>query len=298
VERDHERGREAFRAQGDELDDEHAPAMTSTDDLILVTGGTGTIGRRVVAQLRNQGVAVRPASRHTDPPFDWSDPGSWKAALDGAERLYLLLADYTELPEAFLPRAAAAGVRRVVLHSDRSVDVMNVTHLQHAERQVRESPLEWTIVRADWFNQDFETFFREPVMKGRLCVPVGAAKQGFVDADDIAAVGVRALVSDDYLGQVLELTGPRALSFPEALELIGAATGHPIHFDGTPEAYRAEMGQAGLPEQVIEGLIENFQRLAARGDTRPTGVVEDFVGRPARDFADYVAEAAARGAWR
>jgi uncharacterized protein YbjT (DUF2867 family) len=287
-----------LRAEGGELGGMVDPAMTSTGNLILVTGGTGTVGRRVVAQLRDQGVAVRPASRHTEPPLDWSDPASWKAALQGVARMYLLLPDYTELPEGFLERAVAAGVRRVVLHSDRSVDVMNVTHLQKAERQVRQLPLEWTIVRADWFNQDFETFFREPVIQGRLCVPVGEVKQGFVDADDIAAVGVRALISDEYVGQVLELTGPRALSCPEALELIGAATGRSLQFDGTPEAYRAEMGEAGLSEQVIEGLIENFERLAARGDTRPTGVVEEVLGRPARDFADYAAEAAARGIWR
>jgi uncharacterized protein YbjT (DUF2867 family) len=287
-----------LRAEGGDLDGMVDSPMTSTGNLILVTGGTGTVGRRVVAQLRDQGVAVRPASRHTEPPLDWSDPASWEAALQGVARMYLLLPDYTELPEGFLERAVAAGVRRVVLHSDRSVDVMNVTHLQKAERQVRQLPLEWTIVRADWFNQDFETFLREPVIRGRLCVPVGEIKQGFVDADDIAAVGVRALVYDDYVGQVLELTGPRALSFPEALQLIGAATGRSIQFDGTPEAYRAEMRGAGLPEQVIEGLIENFQRLAARGDARPTGVVEEVLGRPARDFADYAAEAAARGIWR
>jgi uncharacterized protein YbjT (DUF2867 family) len=74
-------------------------------------------------------------------------------------------------------------------------------------------------------------------MKGRLSVPFGEANQGFVDANDIAAVGVRALTSDDYLGQVLEPTGPRALSFPEALEVVGAAIGRSIHFDGTPEAF-------------------------------------------------------------
>ena len=55
--------------------------------------------------------------------------------------------------------AYQTGVRRVVLHSDRSVDIMNVAHLREAERQVRESGCEWTIVRPDWFNQDFETFF-------------------------------------------------------------------------------------------------------------------------------------------
>jgi uncharacterized protein YbjT (DUF2867 family) len=287
-----------LRAEGGELDGMVDPAMTSTGNLILVTGGTGTVGRRVVAQLRDQGVAVRPASRHTEPPLDWSDPASWEAALQGVARMYLLLPDYTELPEGFLEQAVAAGVRRVVLHSDRSVDVMNVTHLQKAERQVRQLPLEWTIVRADWFNQDFETFFRESVIRGRLCVPVGEVKQGFVDADDIAAVGVRALVSDEYVGQVLSLTGPRALSFPEALELIGAATGRSLQFDGTPEAYRAEMREAGLPEDMTRGLIENFQRAAAEGDTRPTGVVEEVLGRPAREFADYAAEAAARGIWR
>jgi uncharacterized protein YbjT (DUF2867 family) len=287
-----------LRAEGGELDGMVDPAMTSTGNLILVTGGTGTVGRRVAERLGDQGVAVRPASRHTEPPLDWSDPASWEAALQGVAGMYLLLPDYTELPEGFLERAVAAGVRRVVLHSDRSVEVMNVTHLQKAERQVRQLPLEWTIVRADWFNQDFETFFREAVLRGRLCVPVGEVKQGFVDADDIAAVGVRALISDEYVGQVLELTGPRALSFPEALELIGAATGRGLQFDGTPEAYRVEMRGAGLPEQVIEGLIENFQRLAARGDTRPSGVVEGVLGRPARDFADYAAEAAARGIWR
>lgn len=201
------------------------------------------------------------------------------------------------MPDGFLARASAAGVRRVVLHSDRSVDVVGVARLQHAERAVVDSGLEWTIVRPDWFAQDFETFFRQSVLDGRLCLPVGDAKQGFVDGDDIAAVAARALTTDDHLGEVLELTGPTALSFTEAVAVIGAATGRSITFDGTPEAYRAEMTGAGLPDEVVESLIAGFAALAARGDTEPTGVVEKALGRPARPFADYVAEAAARGIW-
>ena len=72
---------------------------------------------------------------------------------------------------------------------------------------------------------------------GALCVPVGSTRQGFVDADDIAAVTTQALIRKDHIGQVLPLTGPRALSFPEALDHIEHATGLTIHFDGTPEAY-------------------------------------------------------------
>lgn len=270
---------------------------TSVENPVLVTGGTGTVGRRVVAQLRAADHPVRAASRHTDPPLDWDDEGTWARVLDGARRMYLLLPDDTPLPDGFLDAAADAGVRRVALHSDRGVEAMGPTHLVGAEQVVRASALDWTVVRPDWFAQDFETFFRETVVTGRLCLPVGEARQGFVDADDIAAVAVRVLTSDEHLGSTLELTGPTALSFREACALIAAATGRPVAFDGTPEAYRTEMRAAGLPDEVVEPLVERFGRLAARGDTAPTGVVEAVVGRPARPFADYVADAAARGVW-
>src|SRR5690606_27717560 len=139
--------------------DERDNAMTSIDHThpILVLGGTGTVGGRVVRQLREQGVPVRPASRHTDPRFDYDDPGTWDAVLDGVRRAYLLLPDDVGLPAGFVERLAAAGVERVVLHSDRGVEVMGVTRLLEAEAAVRRFP-EWTIVRADWFDQNFETF--------------------------------------------------------------------------------------------------------------------------------------------
>ena len=273
----------------------HTP--TTVDRPVLVLGGTGTVGSRVVAQLRDGGVPARAAARHTEPAFDWTDPSGWDAVLAGAERMYLLLPDDTDLPTGFLERAAAAGVRRVVLHSDRAVDLMDVTRLQEAERAVRASGLEWTIVRPDWFAQNFETFFRDAVAAGSLSVPVGEARQGFVDAEDIAAVAVRALTTDDHLGEVLELTGPTALSFREAVTEIGAATGREVGFDGTPDTYRRDMLAAGLPEDVVEGLIASFAAVARAGDTTPTGTVERVLGRPARPFAEYVAEAAGRGVW-
>ncbi len=267
------------------------------DRPVLVLGGTGTVGSRVVTQLRDAGVPVRAASRHTEPAFDWADPSGWDAVLAGVERMYLLLPDDTDLPAGFLERAAAAGVRRVVLHSDRAVDLMDVTRLQDAERAVRASGLEWTIVRPDWFAQNFETFFRDAVVAGSLSVPVGEVRQGFVDAEDIAAVAVHVLTTDDHPGEVLELTGPTALSFREAVAEIGAAAGREVSFDGTAEAYRRDMRAVGLPEEVVEGLIASFAAVARAGDTVPTGTVERVLGRPARPFAEYVSEAAARGAW-
>ncbi|MGY0232247.1 NmrA family NAD(P)-binding protein [Longispora urticae] len=264
---------------------------------ILVLGGTGTVGSRVAHQLRAAGREIRVAARHAEHRFDWSEPDSWQAALDGVRTMYVLLPDEVDMPETFMAAAVRAGVRRVVLHSDRAVDFMNVTRLQSAERQVRGAGCDWTIVRPDWFDQDFETFFRQPVLDGRLCVPIGATRQGFVDADDIAAVATSALLRPDLAGRVLPLTGPRALSFPEALDHIGHAIGRPVAFDGTPDAYREAMRAAGTPDAAIDTRIGNFAAAAAQGDTRPTGVVEEILGRPARDFADYAREAAARGVW-
>lgn len=265
---------------------------------ILVLGGTGTVGSRVAAALRGAGHSVRVATRHAGHRFDWSVPDTWRPALTGVHTMYVLLPDQTGLPETFMREAFHLGVRRVVLHSDRGVDVMDVTHLQEAERQVRDSGCEWTIVRPDWFNQNFETYFRGSVLDGRLCVPVGATRQGFVDADDIAAVAARALLRDDHLGRVLPLTGPRALSFPQALHHIGQATGLRIDFDGTPGAYREHLHAEGAPDEVIDALIAKFTAVADQGDTEPTGVVEEVLHRPAKDFRAYAREAAARGVWR
>jgi uncharacterized protein YbjT (DUF2867 family) len=267
------------------------------DSTILVIGGTGTVGSRVATRLRDAGRDIRVVSRHTVPRFDWADPGSWAGALGGVPTMFLLLPDRTAMPEAFLPAALRAGVRRVVLHSDRGLEVMGLDHLQKAEQEVRDTALEWTIVRPDWFHQDFETFFRQPVIDGRLCVPVGDARQGFIDADDIAAVEVAALTGDGLLGELVEVTGPRALSFGEAVAGITAATGRAITFDGTAGGYREAMRADGLPDEVVESLIGGFQRLQARGDTVPTGAVERILQRPGRDFAGYVADAAARGVW-
>lgn len=272
------------------------PGLVGRDRPVLVTGGTGTVGQCVVASLHEAGAEARAASRRTDPSFDWTDPGSWDPVLAGVGRMFLLLPDGTDLPDGFLDRARAAGVRRVVLLSDRAADVMGVTRLQDAERAVRASGLDWTVLRCDWFDQDFETFFRDDLLAGHLCVPV-EARQGFVDAGDIAAVAATVLTSDDHLGRVLELTGPEALSFQEAVDTIGSVLGRSVTFDGTPAGYRKQMTEAGLPAQVLEHLMHGFTALQTRGDTAPTGVVEDVLGRGARPFADYATDAAARGAW-
>jgi len=263
----------------------------------LVTGATGTIGSRVARRLDADGVTVRAPTRSTDPPFDWGDETSWSAAVEGADGAFLLLPEGASLPPAFLEVAASAGVHRVVLLSDRNASVMRVSNLLEAEDTVRASGLDFVIVRPDWFQEDFETFFRDPVAGGRLVVPVGEEmKQDFVSAADIGEVAAVAL-QGGYSGRTLDVTGAETLTFPEALALISDAIGRPIAFDGSALAYREQHREFGRDDEDIEGEIAAYRRLADGDEVQLTSTVQEVLGRPPHLLADYVREAAERGVW-
>jgi uncharacterized protein YbjT (DUF2867 family) len=265
-------------------------------ETVLVTGGTGTIGSRVAARLRADGVEARVAGRTTDPPLDWDDPSTWHRAVSGVSALFLLLPEGGRLPTGFLETAADGGARRVVLLSDRSAAVRGVENLLEAEQLVRSSGLEWTILHPDWFQEDFETFFRDPVAGGLLVVPVGEMRQDFVSADDIGQVAAVAL-RGGHPARVLELTGAESLTFAEAVAVIAREIGRPVDFDGSADAYREQHLGFGRPPAEVDAEIAAYGRLAAAGDVRLTSTVAEVLGRPSKAFDDYVRAAAARGVW-
>lgn len=268
-------------------------------DEILVLGATGTTGRRLAGLLRANGEEVRAASRKGEVRFDWSDPGTWEPAVAGASRMYLMAPHELPVDPSFVRCAVDQGVRRIVLLSSRGIEAMGDERLMGAERTVRESGADWTIVRADWFNQNFdEGIFREPLMAGELALPLGNVRQSFVDADDIAAVAAAALTQDGHAGQTYEVSGPRPLSFAEALEIIHRVSGREVRFRGTDEDYLAAMGALGMPREQTRQELQAFAALRALGDGKPTDVVRRTTGRAPKDFESYAAEAAARGAWR
>jgi uncharacterized protein YbjT (DUF2867 family) len=267
-------------------------------DPILVLGATGTTGRRLAQRLRDAGAEVRAASRQGQVRFDWADRETWEPALAGVARMYLMAPHEQPLDAAFVRLAVDRGVRRIVLLSSRGIEAMGDERLIAAERTVRESGAEWTIVRPDWFNQNFdEGFFQPAVLAGELALPLGDRRQAFVDADDIAAVAATALTEDGHVGRSYEVMGPRALSFPEALEIIGRAAGSAIRYRGTADAYRAAQAAFGFPADQTEQEIAAFAALRETGDAHPNGLVREVTGHEPKDFEAYAREAAARGAW-
>ncbi|WP_433469679.1 NAD(P)H-binding protein [Spirillospora sp. CA-128828] len=268
--------------------------------LTLVLGGTGKTGRRVVERLEALDVPVRMGSRSASPPFDWEDETTWPPVLRDVENVYLSYYPDLAAPgareavRAFTDAAVDAGVRRVVLLSGRGEP-----EAQECERVVRESGLAWTVVRSAWFAQNFsEDYLLHPVLAGEVTLPAGDVPEPFIDAGDIADVAVEALTRDGHDGEVYEVTGPRALTFTEAVAEIGRAAGREIAFvQVSADDYAAALGEQGLPEELAGFLTYLFANVLDGRNARPADGVRRALGREPRDFADYARDTAASGIW-
>lgn len=274
--------------------------MNSRQQPLLILGATGKTGRRIAQQLDASGYSVRLGSRGATPPFDWQDQSTWAAALDGVHAVYISFQPDLAVPgaletlQAFTTQAVNSGVNKLVLLSGRGE-----IEAEQAERVVQGSGLDWTILRASWFCQNFsEAHFLEPIVQGQLALPVSHIAEPFVDVEDIAEIAVAALTQPGHTGQLYELTGPQALTFAEAVAEIARATHRQIGFvTVAPHAYRHALEQEQLPAEVIDLVLYLFTTVLDGRNTPVADGVERALGRPARSFRDYVRRTAATRVW-
>jgi uncharacterized protein YbjT (DUF2867 family) len=267
---------------------------------ILIVGGAGKTGARVNALLRASGIPTRPVSRSTSVPFDWTRPGTWPAALAGVSMAYV-----TYQPDLAVEGAAEAiaevsrlarenGLERVVLLSGRGEP-----GAQRAEAALQQAGVPWTIVRASWFDQNFsEGHLLDGVLAGEIALPAGAVPEPFIDADDIADVVVAALTDRRHAGKLYEVTGPRALTFAQAVGEIAGAAGRPVRYRQIGSEEFAAGMRPHVSEEFIALMLELFTVVLDGRNSRVMHGVEEALGRPARDFSDYARRTAATGVWR
>ncbi|WP_199256153.1 NAD(P)H-binding protein [Mycolicibacterium mengxianglii] len=275
-----------------------------SNDITLVLGATGKTGRRVAARLRMQGAPVRAASRSSETRFDWSDPDTWDAALEGVAAAYIVAPRLPGPVHKFVARAEATGVQRLVVLSGRGADTWGDSafgrDMRDAEDAVRGSSLQWTVLRPNNFNQNFdEENFHTPLLRGELALPAGMVPEPFIDIEDVADVAAAVLAEPDgHAGRVYELTGPRAITFDEAVALISRASGLPITYTQiSPAEYTASLVKDGLSEDDAQHIAEMFVMMERGLLAGTTDGVAAVLGREPRTFEDYVLRTAAAGAW-
>ncbi|MBB5957924.1 uncharacterized protein YbjT (DUF2867 family) [Saccharothrix tamanrassetensis] len=272
-----------------------------THNPILVLGGTGKVGRRVVSRLHALRAPVRVPTRSGPVRFDWTDDTTWAPVLDGARAVFVVALDGHLFTGPFVARARELGVERVVLLSGRGVDVpgyvppgspLGATHIA-GEAAVRALDVDWTILRPGWFAQNFsEGFFRDAVRAGELRLPAGDGAVSYVDADDIADVAAAALTGPGHAGQTYELSGPRALTMAEVAAGITAATGRRIRYVAlTPEEFIAELVASGWSPADARDYDTVIAPIRDDLDSHISDGVHRALGRPARDFAAFASAA-------
>ena len=267
---------------------------------ILIIGKNGKTGSRVNQRLQALGYATRPVSRSTRPEFDWDNPATWQAAIEGTSAAYITYQPDLALPraesavKAFVRLAVDTGLKHLVLLSGRGEE-----GAQRAEEIIKDSGLSWNIVRASWFYQNFsESFMLEGLLAGELVLPASDTVEPFVDADDIADVVVAALTGPGHRNKLYEVTGPQALSFAQCIKQISAALGRQIKYTGIPvDTYINALKEQGAPEDLQWLLHELFTVVFDGRNSKPSSGIVQALGRPPTDFRTYVQKTIASGVW-
>ena len=257
----------------------------------------------MVAALTAAGVPVRAASRHpgevrgsvTPVRFDWYDETTWAPALGAADALFVKGLDSDDNAAALVARfldAAPAG--RVVLMSAAGVD----RGPDHAPRRavelaVQNSGKRWTVLRPNWFLQNFDedewVFAKALRETGELYA--GSGLVGFADTRDLADAAVAVLTSPGHDGRGYTITGPEALTFEEAARVLAAASGRPIRWrEVTRAEHREYFARSGRPAAWVDHMLHLFELVRAGVFASVTDDVRRLTGKAPRTPAAYAAE--------
>ena len=272
----------------------------SVGNPVLVLGGNGKTGRRMAERLRATGRPVRIGSRTGDPPFDWKNPSTWGLALRGVDAAYVAFQPDLAVPGAletvrsFFTQAVGSGVKKLVLLSGRGE-----IEAEQAEEALQATGADWTILRSSWFSQNFsEGAFLEPILAGESHCRRGPSRSPLSMSTILPISGLRRWTETGHERQLYDITGPRALTFAEAIAEIADAAGRDIRFGVvSPEDYRAELARYGLRQEDIDLVIYLMTTVLDGRNTPVADGVERALGRKPRDFSDYVRRTAASGVW-
>jgi uncharacterized protein YbjT (DUF2867 family) len=278
--------------------------------MIFVTGATGNIGRELVRELSARGVTVRAFVRNQNHAQtialpgvqvvegDFNRPETFWAALEGVDRLFLLIPSSSRVEEQQLHLVDAAkrgGVKRIVKLSQFGAALNSPGRFQryHAvvEDYVRESGLAYTFLRPNLFMQGLLNF-RSTISSQRVFyAAAGHAKVSAIDVRDIAAVAARALTESGHEGETYEITGPEALSHLQMANILSDATGLPIKYVDLPlDDFQQGLLDFGIPRWQADGLMEEYAIYRCGGAADVTSTVFEVTGAAPRTFSDFARE--------
>lgn len=284
--------------------------------MILVTGAGGTVGSTLVGELRAVGQNPRVAYHSKEKAeqarskgldavaVDYARRESLPPALAGVDRLFLLGAGgrgQTEAETAVVEAAKAAGVRRLVKLSviRAETEAYSFAKIHRAvEKAIEASGLAWTFLRPNGFMQNFANYLA-PTIKAQNAFyqPAGDARISHVDVRDIARVAAAVLTRDGHDGKAYDLTGPQALSYAEAADVLSRVLGRKITYVAlSDDDARKGMIAAGIPDFYADLLVDLNRYYREGHGARVSGDVKSVTGKDPIAFEQFARDSA--GAFR
>jgi uncharacterized protein YbjT (DUF2867 family) len=273
----------------------------------LITGATGEIGSRVVELLLQRGqrprVFVRDAAK-AQARFggrvdifvgDLADSDSLLPALQGAHALFLVNSG-PEIPSrdgAAVRSAKVAGVKHLVKLSSMDAQQNVGTGAWHAkgEDAIRASGIAFTFVQPSGFMSNALAWAASIKAEGILRSPTASGKIAFIHPGDIAAVAASSLLTEEYCGDSLPITGPEALSYLEMTTKVGAAIGRKLRFQSIDEEQeRQQMLASGVSAEITGAHLSIYRAIRERRLAKVTANVERVLGRKPLSFDHWVQE--------
>ena len=274
--------------------------------MILVTGASGTVGSEVVKALGGSGAKVR-AGYRTRPQnipkgvesvaLDFDKAETIRPALLGVDTVFLL-STMVDPERKVVDEAKRAGVKRIVKLSVYGAADEGFTFARWhraVEKHIEASGVPWTFLRPAGFMQNFFNYMGETIRKqSTIYSSAGNGAGAHIDARDVGAVAARVLTGKGHEGKAYALTGPQALTYPQAAEILSRVLGREIKYVPiTQEQYKQAVLAAGMPPVYVDALVDLDRYYAAGRMTAMTPAVKELTGRDpirfeqfAKDFAD------------
>jgi uncharacterized protein YbjT (DUF2867 family) len=272
--------------------------LETTMNKILVLGATGNVGRPLVKALVARGEKVRAASRSGRAiegaqafAFDFADSATYEPALDGVDRVYLMLpGGYLQITELLMPLIDLAKSRgiKVVMQSVFGVDADDNNPYRQVEKALEDSETAYVILRPNWFADNFHSYWKAGIDHGQISVPAGDGKSSFIDCRDIANAAAAALTTDEYDGNAFNLTGAEALSYADAAGILSDVLGKPISYNAvTDQAFIELLTSAGVPQDYAQFLAAIYYPVREGWTAVVSDAVEKLTGQPPRSIRQY-----------
>ncbi len=280
----------------------------------LVLGATGTVGSEVVRELLARRHTVRVVTRNPAKAAalgagvetlqgDLLEPATVRRMYAGMDGAFVLNAvTQTESHEGLMAVSAArdSGVKRLVYlsvhHADRAAHLPHFGSKLGIEAAVRDSGLEWTILRPSNFQQNDYWFKDAIVTHGVYPQPFGDAGVSRVDIRDIAEMAAIALDQPGHHGKTYPLVGPRALTAPETAEIWSKELGKQVVYGGSDLEAWEKQSLAYLPAWMVYDfklMYRHFQEKGLKATEAEVAELSKALGHPPRSFERFAAETAA-----